>query len=70
MPESERPVLLGFRDVTEHPGHKCIQIFAGRNPGARGNAGTVVFRDDEWVEVREALLRAGFEEMEPISWPR
>ena len=63
----ERPVLLGFRDATEHPGHKRIQLFAGRNEGARGNSGTLVFRDDEWPAVRAALMRGGFEEMPSIA---
>lgn len=63
----ERPVLMGFRDATEAPGHKRVQVLVGRNPGARSNAGTIVLRPDEWPEVREALLRAGFDEMPEIG---
>lgn len=63
-------MLLGFRDATQHPGHKEIQIFAGRNEGSRGNCGTIKVRDDEWPEVRAGLLRGGFDEMPPIAkWP-
>lgn len=66
----ERPVLLGFRDATRHPGHKEIQVFAGRNVGSRGNCGTITVRDDEWPTMRGALLRAGFDEMPTIAkWP-
>lgn len=68
---SERPVSFGFRDATDSIAsefeHRRIQVFAGRNPGARAHSGVLVFRADEWPVVREALLAGGFDEMERVS---
>lgn len=63
----DRPLLFGFRLASENPAHVRVQVFAGRNPGARGNAGTLTFRVDEWDEMRAAFLAGGFEEMPSIA---
>jgi hypothetical protein len=53
-----RPLTIGLR---ERPGqgfrggHIEIQVFVGRNPDARGNAGTIVLRVDEWEEIQQRL---------------
>lgn len=50
------PVSTAIR-VDEHgPGHTHVSVFAGRNEGARGHAGVLTFRTDEWDElVREGV---------------
>ena len=64
---AQRPLLLGFRVAYADPGHTHVQIFTGRNAGARGNLGTLMERTEDWPELRAALLRGGFEEMPPLT---
>lgn len=40
-----------FREVDRNPGHVRITVWIGRNHGARGNAGTLTLRTDEWDEL-------------------
>ena len=37
----------------QNPGHTRGRLFVGRNPGARGMSGQVVFRTDELTELAE-----------------
>lgn len=34
-----------------NPGHTWVTLFVGRNPSARGHAGTLAFRTDELAEL-------------------
>lgn len=51
MTEHPRAVRVGLRVDDRNPGHVHVSVFAGRNPGARGHAGKVTFRSDEWDEI-------------------
>lgn len=55
----ERPVSAMLRVDSENPGHTTVTVFAGRNPGARGHSGTLVFRTDEWNELIERGMTSG-----------
>lgn len=59
---SERPVTMSFR-FELHGGHVHADVFVGRNPGARGRAGTLIVREDEWPTLRAGLLAGGIEEL-------
>jgi hypothetical protein len=52
----ERPVSMLFRVVDWNPAHVRVGVWVGRNVGARGKSGELVFRVDEWDHVRERLL--------------
>lgn len=66
----KRPVRMGYRESTNAPGHRLMQIFVGRNEGARGQSGVLIVDEDEWDEVSAALRRGGFDEMPSIAtWP-
>jgi hypothetical protein len=45
------PVTAGIRVDSQNPGHTTISVFVGRNPGARGHAGTLTLRTDEWHQL-------------------
>jgi hypothetical protein len=47
-------VTVMMREVWRNPGHTGVQIFVGRNPGARGCSGEVTMRTDEWDELAAA----------------
>lgn len=49
------PVTVAFREVSRNPRHVRVQMFVGRNEGARGNSGEVVLRTDEWDEIRAKI---------------
>lgn len=49
------PVTMGLRVDDANPGHTRLSVFVGRNPGARGHAGHLVLRTDEWDEIRTAV---------------
>jgi hypothetical protein len=56
----ERLVTVGLRERPGQEfrgGHVEIQVFVGRNPDARGNAGTIILRVDEWEEIQERFAR-------------
>lgn len=59
------PVIVGFRVDDVNPGHVHVSIFSGRNVGSRGHSGHLVFRADEWPEVRASFFTAGFWEITP-----
>jgi hypothetical protein len=49
------PVTIGLRERPgqgERGGHVEIQVFVGRNLEARGNAGTITLRVEEWEEIQ------------------
>jgi hypothetical protein len=48
---SERPVTMGIRLDAIRGGHCDVSIFVGRAESARGHAGTVVLRVEEWEEI-------------------
>lgn len=56
-----RPVTCAVRLVDRNPGHVRVAVWAGRNEGARGHAGELVFRADEWMELvdRPGSIKAG-----------
>ncbi len=61
-------VTMGFRESDRNPGHVVIQVFAGRNVGARAQSGSLLFRTDEWDEaVRPSLLAAGWDELQTLE---
>jgi hypothetical protein len=49
-----RPVSCAVRVISRNAGHVHVAVWAGRNEGARGNAGTLTFRTDEWFELVDA----------------
>jgi hypothetical protein len=51
-------VSMLFRVVDRNPAHVRVRVWVGRNVGARGKAGELVFRADEWEEIRRTLLNA------------
>jgi hypothetical protein len=53
----ERPVTALFRVVDRNPAHVRVVVWVGRNVGARGKSGELVFRVDEWDRVRAWLGR-------------
>jgi len=54
-------VSVGFRVDDENPGHVRVSIFAGTNFGARGHAGVLTFRAEEWPVIKMCLLVSGFD---------
>ena len=50
-----RPVTILLREVRRNPGHVRIRVFVGRQPGARGVAGELTLRVDEWDEICEEI---------------
>lgn len=46
-----KTVRLALRRNSQNPGHTTLSVFAGRNEGARGHAGTLTFRTDELAEL-------------------
>lgn len=46
-----RVVTAAMRVDWENPGHTGVTVFVGRNPGARGHSGSLVFRSDELTEL-------------------
>lgn len=49
-----REVSCAMRVTARNEGHTTVTVWVGRNEGARGNAGKLVFRTDEWNELVEA----------------
>ena len=53
---TDRPLLpIGLQEIRRNPGHVQVQVFIGRNEGARGNSGTLSLRTDEWDELQETI---------------
>lgn len=49
------PVRVGVREiVAENPAHVRVQVFIGRNEGARALTGVLTLRRDEWEELVDA----------------
>lgn len=48
-----------FREIARNPGHVMVRVWVGRNPGARGAAGTLTLRTDEWDELAAQPRTAG-----------
>lgn len=63
-----RAVSAGVRVVGRNPEHVTVVVFAGRNPGARGNSGSLVFRADEWDELAGSGLLTLAVEPERGPW--
>lgn len=53
-----RPATIAYRVIARNPAHVVVVIFAGRTEGARGNAGQLTFRADEWDALRAGPLAA------------
>lgn len=61
-----RPVTATARVVESTPGHVTVRVWVGRQPGSRGNAGSLTFRADEWAELSgSGLLSIGVEQGVP-----
>lgn len=61
IPEGEAllaPVTIAFREDARNPAHVSLSVFIGRNEGARGLAGHLVVRTNEWDELRTLLEKA------------
>ena len=57
------PVTCMLRVDEVNSAHVHLSMFVGRNDGARGHAGTLVLRTDEWNE----LLRFGMRDVEHVA---
>lgn len=53
------PVTVTFREDDRNDAHVRVSVFIGRNEGARGHAGQLVMRTDEWDEARPWLETFG-----------
>ncbi len=62
---AERGVSVGWRVDEQNPGHTKVSVFIGRNPGARGHAGQLTIRTDEWEELAEEL-----DVLAPLEYPK
>lgn len=49
------PVTVGLRVDDRGPAHTRLSVFVGRNRGARGRAGELTLRTDEWDELAGRL---------------
>ena len=58
------PVTFGVKVTHETLGHVYVTVFAGRTPGARGCAGQLVFRHDEFEEFLRLLDVTDIDDME------
>ena len=66
MSADRRPVTATARVVESTPGHVTVRVWVGRQPGSRGNAGSLTFRADEWAELAGGgLLSIDIEPGEP-----
>lgn len=64
------PTTCGLRVDRQNEAHTHVSVFAGRNTDARGHAGVLVFRTDEWNElvilgVDRGRLVLAFDVLEP-----
>lgn len=68
-------VTCGMRVDSSNEAHTMVSVFVGRNEGARGHSGNLVFRTDEWREIckrfigahgRSGKLVIEFDAMEPL----
>lgn len=57
--DDERRLSMGLRLDRVRGGHVEVSVFVGHNPGARGRAGVIVLRTEEWEEIAGATFRAG-----------
>ncbi|MDP9301281.1 MAG: hypothetical protein M3P43_10380 [Actinomycetota bacterium] len=53
---SQQPVTVGWREDERAGGHVQLSLFVGRNLDARGRAGVITLRVDEWDEIRGGIL--------------
>jgi len=51
MADDDRPVTFGIKVTNQTPAHITCNLFAGRNPDARGMAGSLTLRRDEFEEL-------------------
>jgi len=51
-----QPVSIMFREDERNPGHVRLSVFVGRTDGARGHAGEIVMRADEWDQLQSQIL--------------
>lgn len=63
----ERPTTILLREDDRNPGHVRVTVWIGRNPGARGNSGTLTIRTDEWDELRDRLDDGNLDEVVEIE---
>lgn len=49
------PVTVGIRVDDRNVAHTRVSVFVGRNEDARGHAGHLVLRTDEWDDLMHAL---------------
>ncbi len=52
---SKELLPIAFREDSRNPGHTQVSVFIGRNVGARGHAGVLTMRTDEWDELQETI---------------
>lgn len=57
------PVRMALRVDDTNPGHTWVSVFVGRTPGARGYAGQLCLRTDEFCE-----LMVSAAELHPGDW--
>lgn len=50
---SDRPVTCTYSVVEQNPGHTRLSVYVGRTPGARGHAGVITLRTDEYEALRD-----------------
>lgn len=62
----EGPLSIMAREERRRGGHVDIGVFVGRRPGARGKAGTITLRIDEWDAMRERASLLAIEIGEPL----
>ena len=64
-----RGITVAWRKVIyrDNDSHTRAQVFAGANPGARGNAGELTFRADEFDEFALVMEVGGAEQLADLD---
>jgi hypothetical protein len=71
--EPDRLLTMALRLEAHNGGHATIGVFVGRTRGARGKAGQITLREDEWAELRDRLAAerdVGTEVLPPLLQDR
>lgn len=49
-------ISFNLRIDEQNEAHTTVSVFSGDRPGSRGRSGVLIFRNEEWIAFRSAMM--------------